>query len=78
MTCLPSTCRAKSQVEQGRTELELGSLSELAEKVFRNLREEIAMLIHDLLHHMLATGEDDTKALISIANVSWTLKNLCK
>ena len=57
-------------MEQGRTDLELGTLSEFAEKVFGNIREEIAMLIHDLLHHMLATGEDDTKALVSIANVS--------
>ena len=62
--------RAESQVPQGDTRLHLGVMNETNEKMFANLREEIASVMHDLLHHMLATGEDDTKALIAIVSVS--------
>ena len=40
-------------------------------KAFTGIREEVIHMNHKLLEHMLATGEDDTKALQLICKVRY-------
>ncbi|XP_072167902.1 proteasome activator complex subunit 4-like [Diadema setosum] len=47
--------------------------SEDKHHLFKGLREELASVMHDLLVYLLATGEDDTKSLILIININYSL-----
>eukprot|EP00057_Strongylocentrotus_purpuratus_P019391 XP_011673865.1 PREDICTED: proteasome activator complex subunit 4 isoform X2 [Strongylocentrotus purpuratus] len=59
---------SESQVHMHTLDRTLGSTDK--QKRFEGIREELAQVMHDLLNHLLATGEDDTKSIILIININ--------